>query len=120
MLIGNVRESDISTCRGTIVVLCAGTADILVAEEARITALRRGHPVETAYDIDVVGLHRLLDNQHLLKKASVLIIVVGMAGALLSVVGGPVSCPMIGVPISIGYGASVGDLATSVNRKTKH
>ena len=111
ILTGNVREPDSTTCRGSIVVLCAGTSDIPVAEEARITALSLGHPVEAAYDIGVAGLHRLLDNQPLLKKASVLIVVAGMEGALPSVVGGLVSCPVIGVPTSIGYGASFGGLA---------
>ena len=111
ILVGNVREPDITTCHGTIVVLCAGTSDIPVAEEARITALSLGHPVESAYDIGVAGLHRLLDNQPLLKKASVIIVAAGMEGALPSVVGGLVSCPVIGVPTSIGYGASFGGLA---------
>jgi NCAIR mutase (PurE)-related protein len=111
ILTGNVREPDSSICRGTVVVVCAGTSDIPVAEEARVTVLSLGHPVETAYDIGVAGLHRLLDNQHLLQKASVVIVVAGMEGALPSVVGGLVSCPVIGVPTSIGYGASFGGLA---------
>lgn len=111
ILTGNVKAPDISNCRGTIVILCAGTSDIPVAEETKITALSLGHPVETAYDIGVAGLHRLLENQHLLKKASVIIVVAGMEGALPSVVGGLVSCPVIGVPTSIGYGASFGGLA---------
>ena len=112
ILSGTIKDPDTSTCRGTIVVLCAGTSDIPVAEEARITALALGHPVETSYDIGVSGLHRLLGNQHLLQKASVLIVVAGMEGALPSVVGGLVSCPVIGVPTSIGYGASFGGLAS--------
>jgi pyridinium-3,5-biscarboxylic acid mononucleotide synthase len=111
ILSGNVKNPDSTTCRGTVVVLCAGTSDIPVAEEARITALSLGHPVEAAYDIGVAGLHRLLDNQPLLKKASVIIVAAGMEGALPSVVGGLVSCPVIGVPTSIGYGASFGGLA---------
>ncbi len=111
ILTGNVKDPDITACRGTVVVLCAGTSDIPVAEEARITALSLGHPVEAAYDIGVAGLHRLLDNQPLLKKASVIIVAAGMEGALPSVVGGLVSCPVIGVPTSIGYGASFGGLA---------
>jgi pyridinium-3,5-biscarboxylic acid mononucleotide synthase len=111
ILTGNVRDPEIFHCTGTIVIICAGTSDIPVAEEARITATALGHPVETAYDIGGAGLHRLLDNQHLLKKASVIIVVAGMEGALPSVVGGLVSCPVVGVPTSIGYGTSFGGLA---------
>jgi pyridinium-3,5-biscarboxylic acid mononucleotide synthase len=111
ILTGNVKDLESTSCHGTIVILCAGTSDIPVAEEARITALALGHPVETAYDIGVAGLHRLLNKQHLLKKASVIIVVAGMEGALPSVVGGLVSCPVVGVPTSIGYGASFGGLA---------
>jgi hypothetical protein len=111
VLTGNIKDPKSTTCHGTIVILCAGTSDIPVGEEARITALALGHPVETAYDIGVAGLHRLLDKQHLLKKASVIIVVAGMEGALPSVVGGLVNCPVIGVPTSIGYGASFGGLA---------
>jgi pyridinium-3,5-biscarboxylic acid mononucleotide synthase len=111
ILTGNIRDPENIHCIGTIVIICAGTSDIPVAEEARITATALGHPVETAYDIGVAGLHRLLDNQHLLKKASVIIVVAGMEGALPSVVGGLVSCPVVGVPTSIGYGTSFGGLA---------
>jgi pyridinium-3,5-biscarboxylic acid mononucleotide synthase len=111
ILTGNIKDPETTTCHGTIVILCAGTSDIPVAEEARITALALGHPVETAYDIGVAGLHRLLGKQPLLKKASVIIVVAGMEGALPSVVGGLVSCPVVGVPTSIGYGASFGGLA---------
>jgi pyridinium-3,5-biscarboxylic acid mononucleotide synthase len=110
ILTGNAAGPS-TACLGTVVVLCAGTSDIPIAEEARVTLLSLGHPVETAYDIGVAGLHRLLDNQHLLQKASVVIVVAGMEGALPSVVGGLVSCPVIGVPTSVGYGASFSGLA---------
>jgi NCAIR mutase (PurE)-related protein len=92
-------------------VLCAGTADIPVAEEAAITAESMGSRVERSYDIGVAGLHRLLDQKERIMGANVLIVAAGMEGALPSVVGGMVSCPVIAVPTSIGYGASFGGLA---------
>ncbi len=98
-------------CLGSILVVCAGTSDIPVAEEARVTAESLGHPVEKLYDVGVAGLHRLLAKQPLLTTASVIIVVAGMEGALPSVVGGLVSAPVIGVPTSIGYGASFGGLS---------
>lgn len=94
-----------------VMVLCAGTADIPVAEEAAITASVMGSRVERAYDVGVAGLHRLLDQKDRIQKANVLIVVAGMEGALASVVGGLVSKPVIAVPTSIGYGASFGGLA---------
>ncbi len=97
--------------RGEIVVICAGTSDLNVAEEARITAQALGHPVKTIYDAGVAGLHRLLAHEDLYRQASVIIVVAGMEGALPSVVGGLVSCPVIGVPTSIGYGAGIGGFA---------
>ena len=92
-------------------VLCAGTADIPVAEEAAVTAESMGSRVERSYDIGVAGLHRLLDQKERIMGANVLIVVAGMEGALPSVVGGMVSCPVIAVPTSVGYGASFGGLA---------
>ncbi|MFH1754518.1 MAG: nickel pincer cofactor biosynthesis protein LarB [Candidatus Latescibacterota bacterium] len=94
-----------------IMVLCAGTADLPVAEEAAITAESMGSRVVRSYDVGVAGLHRLLDQRDRIMKANVLIVVAGMEGALPSVVGGMVSCPVIAVPTSVGYGASFGGLA---------
>jgi NCAIR mutase (PurE)-related protein len=94
-----------------VMVLCAGTADLPVAEEAAVTAESMGSRVERAYDVGVAGLHRLLDQKERVMGANVLIVVAGMEGALPSVVGGMVSCPVIAVPTSVGYGASFGGLA---------
>jgi NCAIR mutase (PurE)-related protein len=94
-----------------VLVLSAGTADLPVAEEAAQTIEFLGGRVERAYDVGVAGLHRLLDQQELLSKAAVVISVAGMEGALTSVVGGLVSCPVVGVPTSVGYGASFNGLA---------
>ena len=94
-----------------IMVLCAGTADIPVAEEAAVTAETMGSRVERSYDVGVAGLHRLLDQKGKILHANVLIVVAGMEGALPSVVGGMVSCPVIAVPTSVGYGASFGGLS---------
>jgi pyridinium-3,5-biscarboxylic acid mononucleotide synthase len=96
---------------GRIAVVCAGTSDIPVAEEAAITAATLGNRVDRLYDVGVAGLHRLLDSCEALFKANVAIVIAGMEGALASVVGGLVSCPVIGVPTSIGYGASFGGIA---------
>ncbi|MFN2353637.1 MAG: nickel pincer cofactor biosynthesis protein LarB [Desulfopila sp.] len=111
ILCANPRPVDAQKCRGTIVVVCAGTSDIPVAEEARVTAESLGHPVTQLYDVGVAGLHRLLSNQPLLSSACVIIVVAGMEGALPSVVGGLVSAPVVGVPTSIGYGANFGGLS---------
>jgi hypothetical protein len=95
----------------TILVVCAGTADIPVAEEAVVTAEAMGCHVERLYDVGVAGIHRLLDHNAKLASATVVIVAAGMEGALPSVVGGLVSCPVIAVPTSIGYGASFQGLA---------
>ena len=92
-------------------VLCAGTADIPVAEEAAVTAESMGSRVERSFDVGVAGLHRLLDQRERIMQANVLIVVAGMEGALPSVVGGMVSCPVIAVPTSVGYGANFGGLS---------
>ncbi len=94
-----------------VTVLCAGTADLPVAEEAAITAQMAGNEVERMYDVGVAGLHRLLDQLPALRQARALVVVAGMEGALPSVVAGLVSAPVIAVPTSIGYGASFGGLA---------
>jgi pyridinium-3,5-biscarboxylic acid mononucleotide synthase len=96
---------------GNIGILSAGTADLPVAEEAAVTAELSGFRVERLWDVGVAGIHRLLDNRHVIDSASVLIVVAGMEGALPSVVAGLADCPVIAVPTSIGYGASFGGLA---------
>ncbi len=96
---------------GIIMVVSAGTSDIPVAEEACITAEMFGNDVERLYDVGVAGIHRLLGNTEQLAKASVIIVVAGMEGALASVVGGLVSVPVVAVPTSVGYGASFGGIA---------
>ena len=94
-----------------VMVITAGTADIPVAEEARITAEVMGSRVDRLYDVGVAGLHRLLDRKERLFDARVIIVVAGMDGVLPSVVGGLVSGPVIAVPTSRGYGASFGGLS---------
>jgi pyridinium-3,5-biscarboxylic acid mononucleotide synthase len=96
---------------GNIAVVSAGTSDIPVAEEAAITAETLGNHVNRIYDVGVAGIHRLLNCCDDLFQANVVIVVAGMEGALASVVGGLVSSPVIGVPTSIGYGASFGGVA---------
>ncbi|MEG3638266.1 nickel pincer cofactor biosynthesis protein LarB [Magnetococcus sp. PR-3] len=96
---------------GLVAVLCAGTSDLAVAEEAALTARMLGATVETHYDAGVAGLHRLLAASDLLKRAQVFIVAAGMEGALPSVVGGLVDRPVIAVPTSQGYGASLGGMA---------
>lgn len=97
---------------GKILVVSAGTSDIPVAEEARVTAEIMGNDVETLYDVGVAGIHRLLHKKEKLFKANVLIVVAGMEGALPSVVAGLVSRPVIAVPTSVGYGANLGGITT--------
>jgi hypothetical protein len=96
---------------GTIALLCAGTSDLPVAEEAAVTAEIMGNRVERIYDVGVAGLHRLLNKLELIQKARVVIVVAGMEGALPSVVSGLVSQPVIAVPTSVGYGANFAGLA---------
>jgi pyridinium-3,5-biscarboxylic acid mononucleotide synthase len=97
--------------KGTIAVVCAGTSDIPVAEEAKITAEVMGNSVVAIHDIGVAGFHRLLQNREKLLEARVVVVCAGMEGALPSAVGGMVSCPVIAVPTSVGYGASFHGLA---------
>jgi len=97
--------------RGVIRVVSAGTSDLPVAEEAALTAALMGHRVERIHDVGVAGLHRLLAHRAALESAAVLVVVAGMEGALPSVVGGLVACPVIAVPTSVGYGASLQGLA---------
>jgi NCAIR mutase (PurE)-related protein len=96
---------------GRVLVITAGTADMPVAEEARVTLELMGNKVEMLYDVGVAGLHRILHKRHALERASVIIVIAGMEGALASVVSGLVSKPVIAVPTSVGYGASFGGIA---------
>ncbi len=96
---------------GNIAVVSAGTSDMPVAEEAAVTAEVLGNRVNRLYDVGVAGIHRLLHVCDELFEANVAVVVAGMEGALASVVGGIVSCPVIGVPTSVGYGASFGGVA---------
>ncbi len=96
---------------GLIGIVCAGSSDLPVAEEARVTAEIMGNQTRTMYDVGVAGLHRLLARSEDLRAANVLVVVAGMEGALPSVVGGLVRVPVIAVPTSVGYGASFHGLA---------
>lgn len=97
--------------KGKILIACAGTADIPVAEEALVTVEAMGNSVENLYDVGVAGIHRILSERTRLTEARVIIVVAGMEGALPSVVGGLVSVPVIAVPTSVGYGASFQGIA---------
>ena len=108
--IGIVNEEETEK-RGKIVVVAAGTSDLPVAEEAAMTAELYGNQVERVYDVGVAGIHRLLHRLPVMEDANAIIAVAGMEGALVSVVGGLVACPVIGVPTSVGYGANFGGLA---------
>ncbi len=107
-VIGDIPPAD---GLGTIVVATGGTSDIPVAEEAAITAEVLGNNVKRLYDVGVAGLHRLLSHMDELMNASVVIAIAGMEGALASVLGGLVDCPVIAVPTSVGYGASFNGLS---------
>lgn len=106
-----MNQHDVEEKPGTVAVVCAGTSDLPVAEEAAVVLRALGNRVESACDVGVAGIHRLLDRRDLLSRARVIIVVAGMEGALASVVGGLVSAPVIAVPTSVGYGASFGGLA---------
>ena len=97
--------------KGTVAVVCAGTSDLPVAEEAVVTARIMGNTVELIADVGVAGIHRLLAQRDALKAARVLIVCAGMEGALPTVVGGLVNAPVLAVPTSVGYGASFGGVA---------
>ena len=99
------------TGRGTIMIVTAGTGDLPVADEAAVTARALRNKVDRLTDVGVAGIHRVLTQTDRLREATVVIVVAGMEGALPSVVGGLVKCPVIAVPTSIGYGASFGGLA---------
>ncbi len=106
-----LEQKKIKPSKSVLPIITAGTADLPVAEEARVTAEIMGQRTELIYDVGVAGLHRLLAHVPKLQKANVVIVVAGMEGALASVVGGLVSCPVIAVPTSVGYGASFDGLA---------
>jgi NCAIR mutase (PurE)-related protein len=97
--------------KGTVAVVCAGTSDLPVAEEAAVTARLMGNTVELIADVGVAGIHRLLAQRTSLQSARVLIVCAGMEGALPTVVGGLVNAPVLAVPTSVGYGASFGGVA---------
>ncbi|MNV81166.1 N5-carboxyaminoimidazole ribonucleotide mutase [compost metagenome] len=97
---------------GYIAVVCAGTSDLPVAEEAALTAECMGSHVERIYDVGVAGIHRLFRRLDLIRGANAIVVVAGMEGALASVVGGLVAVPIIAVPTSVGYGANLGGIAT--------
>ena len=96
--------------KGTILVSSAGTSDIPVAKEAYLTAKAMGNDIEAVFDVGVAGIHRLFDHKDLIERASVLIVVAGMEGALPSVIAGMTGSPVIAVPTSTGYGTSLGGL----------
>jgi NCAIR mutase (PurE)-related protein len=106
IVIGKLKEGT-----GRVSVVCAGTSDIPVAEEAAVTARCLGARVETFWDVGVAGLHRLLSKMPDLRKSRVIVAVAGMDGALPSVLAGLVSCPVVAVPTAVGYGASFGGVA---------
>jgi pyridinium-3,5-biscarboxylic acid mononucleotide synthase len=106
-----IERSQIVAGNGLVLVVSAGTSDIPVAEEALVTSRIMGNRAEAIYDVGVAGLHRLLVHKEKLAGARVIICVAGMEGALPSVVAGLVSCPVIAVPTSVGYGASFGGVA---------
>ncbi|MBR3315023.1 MAG: nickel pincer cofactor biosynthesis protein LarB [Atopobiaceae bacterium] len=108
LMLGEMPEPD---GNGFVVVACAGTSDLYCAEEAALTAEAMGSRVERLYDVGVAGIHRLLAHVELLQRASAIVAVAGMEGALASVVGGLCACPVIACPTSVGYGASLGGIS---------
>src|SRR5271163_277022 len=105
------QASSTNHSTGSLAVLCAGTSDLPVAEEAAVTAEVMGADVRRIYDVGVAGLHRLLAHREEIREAEVVIVCAGMEGALPSVVGGMVGAPVIAVPTSVGYGAAFGGIA---------
>ncbi|MGA9465101.1 MAG: nickel pincer cofactor biosynthesis protein LarB [Terracidiphilus sp.] len=106
-----LAQAPVKPGRGTVAVVCAGTSDLPVAEEAAITARLMGNTVELIADVGVAGIHRLLAQKQSLQTARVLIVCAGMEGALPTVVAGLVNAPVLAVPTSVGYGASFGGVA---------
>jgi len=106
-----LRQVACDAPHGHIAIAAAGTADLSVAEEARVTAEIMDQRVTTHYDVGVAGLHRLLAHRETLQQANAVVVVAGMEGALASVVGGLVSAPVVAVPTSVGYGANFGGIS---------
>jgi len=106
-----LEQTPLPKLDGTVAVVCAGTADLPVAEEAAVTLEFFGNRVERFYDVGVAGIHRLLAVRDAMEACNAIIVAAGMEGALPSVVAGLVSKPVIAVPTSVGYGASLGGLA---------
>ncbi len=106
-----LEQKEIRRSKSIIPILTAGTADLPVAAEAKVTAEIMGQPAEIICDVGVAGLHRLIMQLPKLEDANVVIVIAGMDGALASVVGGLVDCPVIAVPTSIGYGANFGGIS---------
>lgn len=104
-----LRQSDapVPEVKGTVAVVCAGTSDLPVAEEARITLETAGNPVLSIHDVGVAGIHRLLRRREEIASASVVVAVAGMEGALPTAVAGLVAAPVVAVPTSVGYGAAL-------------
>ena len=113
-----VEREGLPRLNGRVGVICAGTTDLPVAEEAKVTLETFGNPVDLITDVGVAGLHRLLAVRGRLDACRVLVVVAGMEGALPSVVAGLVSVPVIAVPTSVGYGASFGGLAALLGMLT--
>jgi NCAIR mutase (PurE)-related protein len=106
-----IEKKPLAKRPGTIAVVCAGTSDLPVAEEAAVTAEIMGNRVERVNDVGVAGVHRLFNRLDVIQRANVVVVVAGMEGALPSVVGGLVDKPVIAVPTNVGYGASFGGIA---------
>ena len=106
-----IQDKKTKLKKNSVLVISAGTADLEAAEEAAATCRILGSPIERLFDVGVAGIHRLMDKKGLLHKASIIIVVAGMEGALASIVSGLVKSPVIAVPTSAGYGASFNGLA---------
>lgn len=106
-----IKREELKSSDSYIAIICAGTSDLPVLEEAYETASLLGNKVEKIVDVGVAGLHRLLSKTDIIRGAKVIIVIAGMEGALASVVGGLVDKPVIAVPTSVGYGANFGGLA---------
>ena len=109
--LGYIAKKRRDSSLGSVVVISAGTSDIPVAEEAAVTLEAMGNHATRLYDVGVAGVHRIMHNLEIIRKAKVIIVVAGMEGALASLVSGLVSCPIIAVPTSCGYGANFGGLS---------
>jgi NCAIR mutase (PurE)-related protein len=113
-----LTRGEIAWKEGEIAIVTAGTSDLPVAEEARVTCGMLGSRATVISDVGVAGIHRLLDRLSVIRKARVIIVVAGMEGALASVIGGLVSQPIVGVPTSVGYGASLSGLSALLGMLT--